>query len=135
VRSDRASNEIIGIFRTRRPLAQRLVGGIFERLGTGIDATYRRTQESHRAHVRRLALYVANAHKDLDRQSKSCTDGRGGDAVLTRARFGDDARFTKPARQQSLTNGIVDFVRAGVIAIFALENDRRAVFTESARFQ
>ena len=51
--------------------------------------------------------------------------GRG-DAVLARAGFGDDARLAHAAGQQDLAHGVVDFVRAGVEQILALEINFRA---------
>ena len=53
-------------------------------------------------------------------------DGGGGDAVLSCASFGDDARLAHFYREQALADGVVDFVRAGVQQIFALEINARA---------
>ncbi len=43
--------------------------------------------------------------------------------MLASAGLGDDARLAHAARKQNLADAIVDFVRAGVIEIFALEPD------------
>ena len=53
-------------------------------------------------------------------------DGGAGDAVLAGAGFGDDARLAHFYGEQALADGVVDFVRAGVEEIFALEVDARA---------
>ncbi len=53
-------------------------------------------------------------------------DARGCDAVLARAGFRDDARLAHFFREQALANGVVDFVRAGVEQVFALEVDAGA---------
>ena len=45
--------------------------------------------------------------------------------MLTGTGLGDDARAAHPAREQDLTQAIVDLVRAGVIEFFALEIDFR----------
>ena len=53
--------------------------------------------------------------------------------MLSGAGFGDDAALAHAARQQNLSEGVVDFVRAGVAEVFALEKDARAagVFGEA----
>ena len=53
-------------------------------------------------------------------------DGGGGDAVLARSGFRDDARLAHLCGEKALANGVVDFVRAGVEQVFALEVDARA---------
>ena len=44
-------------------------------------------------------------------------------AVLPGAGLGDDTFFAHPAGQQGLADGVVDFVRARVVEVFALEVD------------
>ena len=46
--------------------------------------------------------------------------------MLTGAGFGDHAFLAHRPRQQRLADGVVDFVRAGVIQVFALEKNLRA---------
>ncbi len=46
--------------------------------------------------------------------------------MLTRAGLGDDAPLAHPRREQSLAERVVDFVRAGVEQILALEEKARA---------
>ncbi len=53
-------------------------------------------------------------------------DGGGGDAVLARAGFGDDARLAHAPGEQDLADAVVDLVRAGVEEVFALEINLRA---------
>src|SRR5690606_24499585 len=50
-------------------------------------------------------------------------DRRRGDAVLARARFGDDARLAHAAGELDLPEAVVDLVRARVIELLALEID------------
>ena len=52
-------------------------------------------------------------------------DGGAGDAVLPGAGFGDDARLVHSYGEQSLADSVVDFVRAGVQQVFALQVDAR----------
>ena len=46
--------------------------------------------------------------------------------MLPRARFGNNARLAHFHREESLADGVVDFVRAGVQQILALQVDARA---------
>eukprot|EP00965_Chrysotila_dentata_P142586 4712894-Pleurochrysis_carterae.AAC.2 len=50
----------------------------------------------------------------------------GGDAVLSGARLGDDALLSEAQREQALTDGVVDLVRAGEGELLALEPNLRA---------
>jgi hypothetical protein len=45
--------------------------------------------------------------------------GRG-DTMLTRTGLSNDAAFAHAPREQNLTEGVVDLVRAGVEEVFAL---------------
>ena len=42
------------------------------------------------------------------------------------ARLGDEALLAHALREQGLADGVVDLVRAGVVEVLALEDDRRA---------
>ena len=54
---------------------------------------------------------------------KQRADGGGGHAVLAGAGFRDDALLAHALGEQPLAEGVVDFVRAGVEQVFALEVD------------
>ena len=53
--------------------------------------------------------------------------------MLAGAGFGDDALLAHAPRQQNLAEGVVDFVRAGVAEVFALQKMRAppSVFAEA----
>jgi hypothetical protein len=51
---------------------------------------------------------------------------RGGHAVLAGPGLGDHARLAHAPREQRLSEGVVDLVRAGVVQVLALEVDLRA---------
>ena len=53
-------------------------------------------------------------------------DCRRRNAVLARARFGDHSLLSHALSEQPLAEGVIDFVRAGVEQIFALNVDLRA---------
>ena len=73
-----------------------------------------------------MALDVLRAHEHLALESEAGGDGGGGDAVLARAGFGDDALLAHAPGEQALADDVVDLVRAGVRAILALEPEARA---------
>ena len=54
------------------------------------------------------------------------TSLRSGPSVLPGARLGDDARLAHAFRQQRLADAVIDFVRAGVVEVLALEIDASA---------
>ena len=60
--------------------------------------------------------------------SKADEGGGGGerDAVLPRARLGDELLLAHALGQQRLAEAVVDLVRAGVVQILALEVNLRA---------
>ena len=84
-----------------------------------------RAQHLHAKDVQRLPLAIHRAHIDHAFQPEHRGDRGGGDAVLARARLGDDARLAHAPRQQDLADAVVDLVRAGVEQVFALEINLR----------
>ena len=107
------------------PVAHGFVDGVLERAAAGIDADDFRAEQAHARDVEPLALHVFRAHVDDAFEAQMRGDGGRGNAVLARAGFGDDARLAHAHRQQSLPDAVVDFVRAGVQQVFALEVDAR----------
>ena len=96
------------------PVAHGLVDGFFKRGLAGGDGDDFGAQESHAGHVQGLSFHVDLAHVDSALQTEAGADGRGGDAVLAGAGFGDDAFFAESFGEEGLTEGVVDFVSAGV---------------------
>ncbi len=72
-----------------------------------------------------LPLDVDLAHIDDAGQAEPRGGGGARDAMLSRARFGDDALRAQPLREQGLAQGVVDLVRTGMCQVFALEPDTR----------
>ena len=54
--------------------------------------------------------------------------------MLSGAGFGDDTALAKTFSEQSLTNGVVDFVRAGMVQVFAFQPDFRAAHLVAEAF-
>ena len=83
-------------------------------------------KQLHAVDVGALALDVFAAHVDHAFQPVAGTDGGSGHAVLAGAGFGDDARLAHALGEHGLADDVVDLVGAGVVQIFALEEDLRA---------
>ncbi len=105
------------------PVAHGFADGVLERAAAVGDADYVRAQQAHAEDVEALAAHVFFAHVDDAIETEERADGGGGDAVLARAGFGDDAAFAHAAREQRLAETVVDLVRAGVEQVFALDVD------------
>src|SRR5690606_18916968 len=97
------------------------VDGVAERARTAGYGTDFRAEQPHAEHVGLLAANVFLAHVDDAFEAKTSAGGRGGNAVLAGAGLGDHAAFAHAEREERLAEGVVDFVRAGVIEVFALE--------------
>ena len=72
-----------------------------------------------------LALHVFGAHVHNAFQAQTRRHRGGRNSVLSRAGFGDDAPLAHSHGQQSLPEAVVDFVRAGMQQVFALNVDAR----------
>ena len=126
VRPDDAADNVMRVAHVGHPIAHRFVGGVFQGFRAARHGNDVGAQQFHAKHVERLAARVFFAHVNVATQTEQRGHGRRGDAVLTGARFGDEARFAHALRQQSLAQSVVDFVRAGVQQILALEENLRA---------
>ena len=107
------------------PVAERLVHGVLQRCAALGDGVYLRAQELHALDVRRLPVDVQCAHVDLARHPEERGDCRRGDAMHPRARLGDQTALAHALCEERLSNRVVDLVCAGVVEVFAFQEDRR----------
>src|SRR6266446_6998595 len=105
----------------RHPVAQRFVDCVLQRAGTSIHGNDISSKQPHSEDVERLASHIFCAHVDDALQSKHRANRRRRDAVLTRARFGNDATFAHSPREQRLPHCIVDLMCASVQKILPLQ--------------
>ena len=126
MRAQHAAQQIMRGANVGDPVAHGFVDGVFQRARTGIHAAHFRSQQPHAEDIQFLAAHVLGAHVDDAFEAEQRADRSRGDAVLSGAGFGDDAALAHAFGQQSLSQAVVDFVRAGVEQVFALEIDFRA---------
>src|SRR5262249_11622584 len=122
----RRADDVEGVLDIGDPVAQGFVHRVLERLGARCHFADFCTHQAHTEDIRLLPLHVDRAHVDDGWKTKTGGDGRGRDAVLSGAGLRDDARLLHSSRQQDLAEAIVDFVRARVVEIFALQINLRA---------
>ena len=123
VRAGYGADHVEGVVDVGYPVAQRLVHGVFQGAGAGGDRHDLGAQQAHAGDVVALTVNVGRAHVDHALQAEARADGGGGHAVHAGAGLGDDPLLAHAAGQQGLTDAVVDLVRAGVIQLFALEED------------
>ena len=134
MRAENGAEEIVRGADVGDPIAHGLVDGVLERAAAGIDGDDLRAEHAHARDVEGLARHVFRAHVDDALEAEMRGDGGGSDAVLARARFRDNARLAHLHGQQALADGVIDFMRAGVEQIFALQiNAWSAEFFGEAR--
>ena len=125
VRAGGRADAVEGVGDVGHPVAQGLVHRVLQRPRAGLDGAHLRPQHLHAEHVRLLPLDVDRAHVDDAVEAEPGAGGGGRDAMLARARLGDDPRLAHAAGEQDLAEHVVDLVRAGVVQLVALEIDLR----------
>ena len=126
VRAGRRAEDVVGGLDARDPLAVRLVDRVLQGAGSGRDRHDLGAEQAHAGDVERLALGVDLAHEDRALETEQRGGGRGRDAVLAGAGLGDHALLADALREQRLAEHVVDLVRAGVVEVFALQDDAGA---------
>ena len=126
------ADDVVRVIGVAAPVAYGLVGGVFQGLVAGVNGTYLGAQHFHLFHVGPLAHHVGAPHEDDALHVHQRADGGCGHAVLSGSGFGYDACLAHAARQQYLSDGVVDFVCAGVVEVLALEVDAAAVYGRQA---
>src|SRR5206468_804954 len=110
----------------RDPVAHRFVDRFLERGLPSCDRNNFRAEKFHARDVERLAFHIDPAHVNHALAPEASGDGGSSNAMLAGTCLGDDAALAHSLRQQNLSEGIVDFVRAGVEQVFALQINFRA---------
>ena len=130
------ADDVEGVAHVGDPVAHGFVERVLERLAARMHRHHGRAQQLHAEDVGRLAFDVGGAHVNHALQAQARGHRGAGDAMLAGAGFGNDPGLAHAAGQHGLADGVVDLVRAGVVEVFALEQDARAahVFGQPAGF-
>ena len=111
IRTHHGADDVMCRGDVRDPIAQRFVGGVLERARAGRHRHHPRPHQLHAVHVQALAAHVLLAHIDHAVEPEAGAHRGRGDAVLARARLGDNARFAHAPGQEHLPQRVVDLVR------------------------
>src|ERR1700720_2383243 len=115
----------------RDPIAHGFVDRLLQGSLTSRDRHDLRAEEFHACNVERLTFHVDLTHVDYAFAAEACRHRGGGDAMLSRASFGDDAALAHSPSEQNLTERVVNLMCAGMQQILAFQVNLRA--TEISR--
>ena len=113
----------MAVFEVVAPCTHGFVNGVFEGCRAAGHRHHFGTEQTHAVNVQGLANGVFFAHVHDAFHAHECRGGGGGHAMLTGAGLSNEAGLAHFFGEQRLTEGIVDFVRAGVVEVLALEVD------------
>ena len=125
MRAQHRPQQIVRRPHIRHPVAHRFIDRVLQRLATRIDAYHFRAQQPHTVHVQPLPFHILRAHIHRAPKAQPRRHGRRRYAMLPRARFRDHPLFPHAHGEQALAQAVVDFVRAGVQQVFALQINAR----------
>ncbi len=117
------ADDVEGVFHIRHPVAHGLVQGIFQRLAAAFDRNHGRAQQFHAIDIGALAFDIFRAHVDHTLQPVTGADGGRRHAMLPCACFGNDTRLAHALGKHGLPDHVVDFVSAGMVQIFAFQEN------------
>ena len=123
MRAKDGAEQIVRVANVGDPIAHSFVDGVFEGLAARFHADDFGAEHTHASHVEGLAGHVFRAHVHGALEAKVRGNGGGRDAMLARAGFRDDSRLAHFNGEEPLADSVIDFVRAGVQEIFALQVD------------
>ena len=133
VRPGDGAEQVMRVGEARRPVAQRLVDGVLERLRppavTGITSA---PISSIRKTLSACRSTSCGAHVDPGLEPEQGAGERGRDAVLAGAGLGDQPGLAHALGKQGLGEHLVGLVRAAVEQVLALEVDLRLPAAEVA---
>ena len=121
MRARHRADDVIGMGDVGHPVAHRLVERILERFGAAFHRHHCSAKELHAIDILRLTLDVLRTHVDHALHAITRSNSRGGHTVLTCASLCDNTRLAHALGEHGLTDDVIDFVRAGVVQILALQ--------------
>src|SRR5579859_3640083 len=124
--SDHGADDIVRGRDIRDPIAQCLVCRVFQGARARRHGYHLRAHQLHPIHIEPLAPRVFLAHVDDAVEAEARAHRGSRDAMLTGARLRDDPALLHSLREEDLSQRVVDLVGAGVVQVFALQQDARA---------
>ena len=110
------------------PVADCLIGGIFEGFVTAGHGTNLCSQHLHLLYVEVLTGNIGLTHIDYAGHIHQGAYGSGGHTVLSGSGFGDDPFLAHATGQQNLPQRVVDFMGTGMVQVFTFEVNAGTVF-------
>ena len=110
------------------PVADCLIGGIFEGFVAAGHGTNPRPQHLHLLYVEVLTGNIGLTHIDYAGHIHQGAYGGCGHTVLSGSGFGDDPFLAHATGQQNLPQSIVDFMGTGMVQVFTFEVNSSPVF-------
>ena len=126
VRPGHRADDVEGVVHIGHPVAHGLVQGVFQCFTAAFHRHHGGAEQLHPVDVGALALDVLAAHVHHALQAVAGADGGGGHAMLAGTGFGNHTWLAHALGQHGLADGVVDLVCAGVVEVFALEENLRA---------
>src|SRR5579864_5035373 len=121
MRSEHAAQQIVRGADVGDPVAHRLVDSILQCARARIHAAHLGPEQAHAENVELLPPHVFGSHVDYALESEQRADSCGSNAMLTSPGFCDNAALAHALGKQCLSQAIVNFVRASVEQVFALQ--------------
>src|SRR5574344_1158099 len=103
------------------PVADSLVGGVFESPVARLHRSYLRSKHFHSFNVGVLALHVESTLIHHARHVHQCAHRSRSHTMLSSSRLGDDTFLSHFLGQQNLTDGVVDLVGTRMVEVLALQ--------------
>ena len=127
VRSHGAAHDIECVGRMTAPVAYSLTACVAQCHVACAYWVHLGSQHLHALHVGVLSLHIGSTHKHLALHVHQRTHRSCGHTVLSGTCLGYDASLTHLLGQQYLSDGVVDFVRTGVVQVLALQVELTAI--------
>ncbi len=117
------TDDVKGVVHVGDPVAHGFVERVFQGLAAALYRHHGGAQQLHAVDVRALAFHVFAAHVHHAFQSVAGANGGCGHTVLAGAGFGNHAGLAHALGEHRLADGVVDLVGAGMVQVFALQED------------
>ena len=133
VRPQRGTDAVDGVFIVFSVRFESGVDRFFQGAQAAFHADDFRAENLHSRNVRRLLRDIDFPHVDFTFQSEMRGGSRERDPMLTCARLGDETFLAQVFRQQPFSHAVIEFVRSGMVQVFAFQVDLACAVAELSR--